>query len=389
MFENISSVKGWEKQFRMVSSKRLNIDTIHCCDALKGLKKLSDNSIDCVITSPPYWAMRDYRTDGQIGLEKSFQDYLLRLLIIFDEIKRILKPKGTCWVNFGDTYGGQSMNTAYAVKRKGKNSILPDNLEYLPKQAHTRGRWDKCLMGIPERFMLEMIERGWILRNKIIWHKPNHMPASVKDRLANSWEYLFLFTKCKRYNFDLDAIRIPHQSIIRNTHTKEEQRDSPHIDRRRLPPKSIAKGAFHPKGKNPADHWSIPPEARSKDKLFALDRPYGSDWFGSVPGGGAGISKYIDPRWYNPDGKNPGDNWSIAINSAQGRKWSKGHFAIFPEKLIERPVLAGCPAGGIVLDPFIGSGTTAVVAKRHGRHFIGFDLNPDYVEMAKRRIATS
>ena len=190
----------------------LLLNRIYHLGALAGLQQLPSASVDVIITSPPYWRLRDYGVENQIGSEADFNDYLDRLWAIFDEAKRVLKKDGTCWVNLGDMYGGSGLGASKSGIRKGKNSILPDDLSYLPTVQHNRGKLDKCLMCIPERFALGMIQRGWTLRNKIIWYKPNHMPHSVKDRLANSWEYLFLFTKSRKYYFDLDAIRLPYKA---------------------------------------------------------------------------------------------------------------------------------------------------------------------------------
>jgi len=237
----------------------LKINKIHQIDALKGLKELPDQSVDMVITSPPYWGMRDFGFDGQIGLEPSFNEYLNRLWTIFDQVKRVLRQDGTCWINLDDTYGRN---------RAGLGAF--------------NRRWNKGMLGIPERFILGMLDRGWTLRNKIIWHKPNHMPSSVKDRFTCSWEYLYLLTKSDKYYFDLDDVRVPHKSLGKingKKTTAKPTRLSPHIYGNRLPPQ---------------------------------------------PG---------EPNALHVAGKNPGDCWEIGT-----RSYSRTHFAVFPEKLIERPV---------------------------------------------------
>ncbi|MCG8510069.1 MAG: site-specific DNA-methyltransferase, partial [Rhodospirillales bacterium] len=245
----------------------LRTDVIRCCDALTGLRKLPNDSIDCVITSPPYWSMRDYGVEGQVGLESSFEAYLSRLLEIFDEVHRVLRPTGTFWLNIGDTYGGNAVRSERTGPGRGPALVGNNGTERYPHLNHTRGRYSKSLLGIPERLMLALVERGWTLRNKIIWNKPNHMPSPVKDRLTNCWEYVYFFTRSKRYHFDLDAIRVPHKSLVKHRRVKDPPRQSPHPDGRRMPPKSAVNGAFHPKGKNPADHWSVSPEVRSRDTL--------------------------------------------------------------------------------------------------------------------------
>jgi DNA modification methylase len=384
----------------------LEKNRIHLIDANEGLKQLDNESVDCVVTSPPYWMTRDYgirktlwadHKRSILGLESGCDEYITHLLEIFSQIRRVLRRSGTLWVNLGDSYGGQSTQVGHARRVRGRSSILPEDLSHLPAKGHVRGRWSKCLMGVPERFVLGMYDQGWILRNRIVWHKPSHMPESVRDRFSSSWEYLFFFVKSRKYWFDLDAVREPHRSLSGNQRTDATLKPRSHRPSRSikgvaLPPTVGEMHALHPKGRNPADYWSIPPETRSHGAIMgergATKIPGGSGWTGHAPGGEARILRERDPRWLSPNGKNPGDCWDVAPNHwRRPDHQSGGHFAIFPERLCERPILAGCPRGGLVLDPFMGSGTTAVVAKRLGRDFIGFELNPAYVKMAEDRLA--
>lgn len=422
-------------------------DRIYGTDARDGLKMLADESVDCVITSPPYWATRDYDVphtkwaDGSecaLGLEPSFHLFVDHLCSIFDEVKRVLKPTGTVWVNLGDKYHNASKWTSSGQSPQsiGKGH----NRGYVAGHRNNQRIPEKCLSLIPERFAIEMIDRGWILRNDIVWHKPNHMPESVRDRFTCSWEHLFLFSLNRRYHFDLDAVRVPHKTKGRELTTMKEpsrSRLTTNITDRRLGPAPAGPRGFHGLGKNPGDCWSIPPESRSMGAIAgprgAVRVPGGAGWIGHVPGGAARIARDNDPRWLPPAGKNPGDFWPIGTSGSTLK-----HFAIFPEKLIERPILSGCPKwvckrcgtpkatrsiaqgheavtnaksdrsqsdtkkrtktvfgcrckrgfeSGIVLDPFMGAGTTAVVARRLGRRFLGFELNPKYVKMAQRRLA--
>ncbi len=290
-------------------------------DVLKALKQMPDESVDMQITSPPYWGLRDYgegtesiwdgdencehvwdtikhaakggktkldnmpkvgsnlkeQTDGisvrfgyetnvcnkcgawkgQLGLEPDFNLFIKHLADIFDEVKRVLKKDGTCWINIGDTYGGsgQGSQTGYGDYKRQK--VIGSMDKSITINA---GVPAKCLCAIPERFMIEMINRGWILRNKIIWHKPNHMPTSVKDRFATSWEYLFLFSKSKKYYFDLDAVREPHKAesfkrALRGTSGKDKSSLDPMYGyKRQFSPHGILdERALNPKGKNPGD----------------------------------------------------------------------------------------------------------------------------------------
>lgn len=319
------------------------LDGLHALDAVSGLKRLANDSVDCMITSPPYWDTRDYGpiaakwADGQqcvLGREPAINQYLVHLLEVFDEIKRVVKPGGTVWVNLGDVYWSGSRCVRRNTTGNGPSRAPVRNTGLKSDGQSLRGMVDslslpyKSLCLIPERFAVAMVARGWVLRNRIIWHKPNHLPASVKDRLTGTWEHLFLFTKSSSYTFDLDAIRIPHRSTPHQNPKHESARSSNCIRGRRLPPRAGEPQAMHPLGKNPGDCWSIP----------------------------------LRPSRHK-------------------------HAAAFPEALCVRPILAGCPKGGIVLDPFIGSGTTAVVAKRLGRRFIGFDSNPAYINVAKQRLS--
>lgn len=194
-------------------------------DALEILKEVPDESVDMVITSPPYYALRNYGVDGQIGLEETFEEYLKKILAITNEVKRVLKKSGSFWLNLGDIYGGSGMGMSYAGQSKGPNSILKDDLSYMPAIGHCRGQFDKCLLMMPERIAIAMIDQqGWILRNKIKWAKQvlikkenktkgSVMPTSVKDRFNESGEELYFFVKNKKYYSDLDAVRLPNQVI--------------------------------------------------------------------------------------------------------------------------------------------------------------------------------
>jgi DNA modification methylase len=274
-------------------------------DSLKVLKTIPSESVDCVVTSPPYWTLRDYQVQGQIGLEPTIEEYLEKLLAVFAEMRRVLKPSGTCWVNFGDTY---------ADKNNVKFSVPPKSL---------------CL--IPSRFALKMIEQGWILRNEIIWHKPNAMPQSVADRFTVDFEKIFFFVKSQKYYFRRQY---------------EPLKNPPELKRRFSNPFGNHK------------YWNV--ARKRRNNLAKIKRNQ------------TAILK---------KGRNKRCVWSIGTGVSNA-----GHFAVYPPRLIETPIKAGCPKGGIVLDPFVGSGTTAVVARKLNRNFIGIELNPDYARLARSRI---
>lgn len=326
--------------------KRLINRIIHG-DAHQVLKQLPDESIDCVVTSPPYWALRDYGVQGQVGLESTFQEYLARLCTIFDEVKRVLKASGTCWVNIGDTYYSNhgafnsSLYRSEAVTQS--RSMKRDLSRELPS---------KSLCQIPSRFAIEMTESGWILRNEIIWFKKNCLPASARDRFTVDFEKIFFFVKNKKYWFDLDKVREPH-SKANMAETIKRARQLGYS----------GKGSY-------------------KDWYFHERKK--TSWVGanhSKVGLGTTARGVPKTKLLHPLGRAKRCVWEIGT-----KPFYEDHFATYPPRLIQTPILAGCPKKGIVLDPFMGSGTTALVARSLGRNFIGIDLNPAYTRMAKRRL---
>jgi DNA modification methylase len=291
------------------------------CDAETLLRSLPANSVHCVVTSPPYYGLRDYGTDGQIGLEDTPAAFVARLVDVFEGVRRVLRPDGVCWLNLGDTYGTGTT----AARKSGKRGI-GDNTQNAQDIARVGGM-AKQLLGIPWRVAFALQAAGWWLRSDIIWHKPNPMPESVTDRPTKAHEYVFMLTKSARYWYDADAVRDP---ATPGTHTTT----------------STSFGS-QASGKN------ITPTGNQKP--------------------GATFS------WGNA--RNKRTVWTVPTEPKPFQ-----HFAMFPQALIEPMILAGCPKGGIVLDPFMGSGTTALVAQRLGRDFIGCDVNEDYVKLARDRV---
>jgi len=363
---------------------------VYNMDVMKALKQMPDESVDMQITSPPYWGLRDYGIEGQLGLEPTFDEYINKLCDIFDEVKRVLKKDGTCWVNLGDTYSG---NSSYSDKgRAGYEGKDGNRDKWIDPRlpARQRGRemvntssiQAKCMCCIPERFCIEMINRGWILRNKIIWHKPNHMPTSVKDRFANSWEYLFLFSKSKKYYFDLDAVREPHTiSIIQRLDMRDKNNEQFDPTKHKLditgkaqfPMQVLTNTTLNPKGKNPDDIIQT---------KFSEHKNYG--------GGGSGLfghKGYLKadgtPIVDFSKGKNPDDvidYWDITTKG-----YKEAHFAVFPEKLVERPIKT-TKKNAVIMDIFAGSGTTLKVARDLGRDSVGIEIKPDYCKLIHKRL---
>ena len=265
---------------------------VYLGDSLEIIKTFPDKSIDCVVTSPPYYGLRDYGVDGQIGLEETPEEYIGKLVSLFREIRRCLKDEGTCWVNLGDSYSGNCSRAS-----KGRAGMGAEREGVFIKGG---GLPPKNLIGIPWRFAFAMQADGWILRQDIIWHKPNPMPESVTDRCTKAHEYIFLFSKQEKYYFDAQSIQ-------------EES------------------------------------EAGLKDVVYTT--------------------------------RNKRDVWSVCVKPNK-----EAHSATYPPELITPCILAGCPEQGIVLDPFMGSGTTGIVARTFNRNYVGCELNPEYCKISERRI---
>ncbi len=310
-------------------------------DSLELLRTLPDNAVDCCVTSPPYYGLRDYKTDGQLGLEQSLEEYVGRLVKIFNEVRRVLKDDGTLWLNLGDSFATRSGSQAPTNTRNKCGHTA---------KAVPAGYKAKDLIGIPWMVAFSLRSSGWYLRQDIIWHKPNCMPESVKDRCTKSHEYIFLLSKCRSYYFDAEAISEPitGSSTKRYLQNLEKQRGS---------------------DRQPGRHATM---------KSALPR-FGGEKYGDSE---SKESRTKSGAVYVPTlRRNKRDVWTVSTAGFKG-----AHFATFPEKLIEPCILAGSKPEGIVLDPFSGSGTTGAVAIRNGRKYIGIEINPEYVELSKIRL---
>ena len=327
-------------------------------DARNLIKEVEDKFFDCVMTSPPYWGLRDYGHDDQIGLEATPEEYLKTMLNLFDDIKLKLKDAGNCFVNLGDSYSTKSAGLANGDYGKlGYTGRAPAIIQ--PKINLP----DKCCCMIPERFAWGMIEHGWILRNKIIWYKPNHMPESVTDRLTKSYEVIYHFVKQQKYYYDLDAVREPHKWID----IKGNRIGSNTVGAISKTEQYNYNGKFD--GRRDSESYGSP---RARTQRKNDDTGFGTD--------GKGIQNHSGNSLNHPLGKNPGDVWKISL-----QPYSDAHFAVFPIELVRRPILAGCPPGGHVLDPFGGSGTVAEFCRKNDRNCTIFELNPEYKELINER----
>lgn len=303
-----------------MKSMHLETNIVHVGDNITNLKNIPDTSVDMCVTSPPYYNLRDYNNSGQIGAENTVRDFVDNLVEVFDEIHRILKPTGSCWVNIGDTYD------------------------------------KKRLLQVPSKFEIAMCDRGWQLRNEVIWSKPNPQPISSKDRFWGNHEKFFWFVKdVKKYYFNRDEILVPQAEVsIRRMFSKNNMNKRKDV--------------------NTSDKEGFGISSVNQDKHYARMREE------------MGINKEFNYEELIRSGKCPMrpefDVWDIPSVTYKG-----AHFAVYPPELIEKPILSCCPVGGIVVDPFMGSGTTGEVAKLNDRKYIGFELNEEYAILSQERIS--
>ncbi len=344
-----------------VASGGPTVDIIHNCDAMTLLKALPDGCVNTIISSPPYFGLRSYvdadspLKSMEIGLEDTPQAFVQRLVDVFHEARRVLRDDGTLWLNLGDSYnsGAQFNNgrstTALATQGKIYRESVVDQ-KWPGHRALIPGLKAKDLIGIPWMVAFALRADGWYLRSDIIWAKKNSMPESVTDRPTKAHEYIFLLAKSERYFYDADAIKDPasESSMARLERAVSDQ------------------------------HKNINGAPGQIPHTLSQPRP-------NLKQDGTGNRRYTGfNERYDSAPKNMANKrtvWNVATQS-----FPDAHFATFPPKLIEPCILAGCPKGGLVLDPFSGAGTTALVAKQHGRHYIGCDLNPEYVQMANLRV---
>ena len=306
-----------EKYFVLNAEGRLHLNRIHNLNCIEGLKLLPDNSIDCCVTSPPYFGLRDYGTEEQIGMEQTPDEFVDKLVQVFSEVKRVLKPEGTLWLNLGDSYAGSG---------KGGQSEEKRSQNWQPEYSNKGKRYGlkpKDLIGVPWMVAFALRANGWYLRQDIIWSKPNPMPESVTDRCTKAHEYIFLLSKSARYHYDADAIK--------------------------------------------EDTLTFDEVVRDRDSSRLNNTPCRTKM------GGLKTNQY--------EKRNKRSVWDVTT-----KPFKDAHFATFPEDLIVDCIKAGCPIGGVVLDPFMGAGTTALVSCKLDRNYVGFELNKDYISIATKRL---
>ena len=391
------------------------INKIHCGGCLELLRQLPDNTVDCVVTSPPYYGLRDYgtatweggdpdcshkrdskksargetgsdnvdggigdaiyknacskcgavRIDSQIGLEETPEVYVQKLVEVFEEVRRVLKPEGTCWIVIGDSYAGSGKagnNPKYQKKHTQFGQVEIKERLGNPQKAKSIGLKPKDLIGVPWMLAFALRANGWWLRQDIIYSKPNPMPESVTDRCTKSHEYIFLLTKSARYYYDADAIKEPikDSSIARLNQNIENQA-----------------GSIRVPGKTNGPMKAVRPHGIIRDRLLDYDSKE-AKLRSNVARGGFNSEHELPIS----DGMaNKRSVWTVTT-----KPFSEAHFATFPEDLIAPCIKAGCPEDGVVLDPFMGAGTTAIVARKLNRNYIGIELSPEYIKIAEKRI---
>lgn len=359
-----------------MAEQKTNIDYIYNDDSLRALKTMESGSVNCIVTSPPYYALRNYEMDEQIGLEQTPEEYIQKLVDVFHEAKRVLKDDGTLWLNIGDSYWGSGsrgfdftdLPLEHSQIQKGSKGTL--DLSAIPKLVGNVGVYkNKDLIGIPWMLAFALRADGWYLRQDIIWAKANNMPESVKDRCTKSHEYIFLLSKNEKYYFDNEAIQEEAVSV----NDKRAGKGRLEYDGKRSDTESLNVGKSFVSitdKRNKRDVWSEGAE-HYKNLQEKGQQPNTMH-----------IRRAEGLQDVQYETRNKRDVWRVSTKPVK-----EAHFATFPEELITPCVLAGCPKHGVVLDPFIGSGTTGVVAHNLGRHYVGIELNPKYVEIAKRRIS--
>jgi len=366
-------------------------------DVLEKLVEIPDGVMDTIISSPPYWGLRDYGVEGQLGLEPDFRDYLKIMGKIMDQLKRVLKSTGTCWINLGDCYGSH---------RSNEESL---NIGFEKQERDPLKGYEKSRMAIPERFYINCIDDGWIARNHIPWYKSNAMPSSVKDRFTNKWESIFFFAKAQKYYFNLDAVREktiteskPFNLRVRENITGHAQAKlgdkswtATEEEMKRHNKDGTKKTCYDEYKKHFGENRGNTGLQKKQDNTLGADsKPiptyegFNERWNNKSQD--QFTKRKLDARseggdhdtcMNDPKGKNPGDVFFI-----NPKPFSEAHFATFPVDLPTKILKCACPPDGIVLDPFFGAGTVGVAAEMLGLQWCGIELNEEYITIARNRL---
>ncbi len=378
----------------------LETEKIYQGDCIEILKDMPDESIDCVVTSPPYWGLRDYGKGEQLGLEETPEEFVSNLVKVFSEVKRVLKSSGSVWLNLGDSYFSAPAGNKNGIPKQNAYGGREDAAKSMFKASQVKGKKhntlkQKDLCGIPWKVAFALQADGWYLRQDIIWHKPNPMPESVQDRCTKAHEYIFLLTKSPKYFYDIDAIREPlaESSIGRLNQDIENQ-----IGTTRANGGAKTNGNFKAvgdqnKGANKRSVWTITtkPYKEAHFATFPIELPTYCIKAGCPEKVCKKCKKPVIKESYRENKLNVGygnQHTPSGTHKKIGGKYQK-FMEENPKKIIEKPTCS-CNVGfegGIVLDPFFGSGTTGLAAQEHNRHWVGIELNEEYIEIAHRRLA--
>lgn len=348
-------------------------------DVREKLRTLAADSIHCCVTSPPYWGLRDYGVEGQIGLEQSPVEFISVMVDVFEEVRRVLRPDGTCWINMGDSYGNDSRGQGGASSKQSSNRGTVHEMTHAERYTPLpSGIKRKDLVMMPHRLAIALQDAGWWVRQDIVWSKPNPMPESVRDRCTKSHEYIFLLTKSAQYYYDAEAIKEPAVGFADNPRNSFGTKD--YVVPGQKPQKRTSR--------NSGVGFGHGYDAEPKDRVRALKgnaksfRGGGGYTAGASFDNDADVQRETHGNAANETGlRNKRSVWTMATHS-----FAEAHFATFPPELPEICIKAGCPEGGVVLDPFFGAGTTGLVADRLQRDCIGIELNPAYAAIARKRI---
>lgn len=309
----------------------MDVNQIINSDCIEGMKSMPDKSVQCCVTSPPYFGLRDYGHEGQIGLEETPEQFVAKLVDVFREVKRVLKDDGTLWLNLGDSYAGSGKGAGdKTMDQRGCISKTHHNIGDAAKIFKSVECKPKDLIGIPWMVAFALRADGWYLRQDIIWHKPNPMPESVTDRCTKSHEYIFLLSKSAKYYYDADAIKVVSAKDIGTRHTNNQYTNY---------------GAYNGQSDKPTNKGLV--------------------------------------EFFSNGEANKRSVWTVTT-----KPYSEAHFATYPPDLIVDCIKAGSRVNDIILDPFMGAGTTAMVARKLDRRYIGFELNPEYIRIAQNRLQT-
>lgn len=376
----------------------ISVNEILVGDALEQLRTLPSQSVHCVITSPPYWGLRDYGVKGQIGLEPSPEEFVIRLVNVFREVRRVLREDGTCWINIGDCYTDSGRGADVGSTLEGTRLNQAESRRVRIRETAKTGLRPKNLIGQPWRLALALQADGWYLRSDIIWAKPNPMPESVTDRPTKSHEYVFLLSKAERYFYDAEAVREAaftgnhHRNItepLKYGRVPAPDGNAPH--------RGLWKTAPPEAGRNSRSVWSITTEpfrgahfATFPQALVERCLLAGTSEHGVCIECGAPWRRQVEVKYENPG--NRSTNGPRSKERKHKEYGTAGYAVRLERRLATMGWVASCAhkaatvAPCLILDPFMGSGTTALVALKAGRKFVGIELNPTYADMARRRI---